>query len=228
MRRTNVWKEPSMRYVENTLCALSVALLAAGCASSPRSAQDQAAAAAPPPRPRPRAGAVAPPVDAAAQRSFDEARRALAAGQTAEAERRFLALTQSNPELGGPHASLGLIYQQAGKTGRGRAAVRGRRQGQPAAAGLPEPAGRRLSAAGPVRQGARGLRKGHRAGAGPCHRRCSTWASSTTCTWAIRSRALELYERYLLLTPAGDATVSKWVVDLKNRKPQTLAAKGKS
>ncbi len=42
------------------------------------------------------------------------------------------------------------------------------------------------------------------------------------------NRALELYERYLLLTPAGDATVSKWVVDLKNRKPQTLAAKGKS
>ena len=42
------------------------------------------------------------------------------------------------------------------------------------------------------------------------------------------ARALELYERYLLLTPAGDATVSKWVVDLKNRKPQTLAAKGKS
>ena len=62
-------------------------------------------------------GTVAPPVDAAAQRGFDEARRALAAGQTAEAERRFLALTQSNPELGGPHASLGLIYQQAGKTG---------------------------------------------------------------------------------------------------------------
>ena len=31
-------------------------------------------------------------------------------------------------------------------------------------------------------------------------------------------RALSLYERYLVLTPAGDATVTKWIADLKNRK----------
>ena len=105
-----------MRSVENTLCALSVALLAAGCASNP-GADAPSRRLPPQPLPKPRAKPVAPPVDAAAQRGFDEARRALAAGQTAEAERRFLALTQSNPELGGPHASLGLIYQQAGKTG---------------------------------------------------------------------------------------------------------------
>jgi hypothetical protein len=30
-------------------------------------------------------------------------------------------------------------------------------------------------------------------------------------------RALELYDRYLTLTPGGDAKVSKWVADLKNR-----------
>ncbi len=33
------------------------------------------------------------------------------------------------------------------------------------------------------------------------------------------TRALELYERYLALTPGGDAAVTKWVADLKNRKP---------
>jgi Flp pilus assembly protein TadD len=32
-------------------------------------------------------------------------------------------------------------------------------------------------------------------------------------------RALELYARYLSLLPNGDATVTKWVADLKNRKP---------
>jgi len=32
-------------------------------------------------------------------------------------------------------------------------------------------------------------------------------------------RALEQYARYLSLLPNGDPTVSKWVVDLKNRKP---------
>ena len=31
------------------------------------------------------------------------------------------------------------------------------------------------------------------------------------------SSALALYERYLALTPAGDAKVGKWVADLKNR-----------
>jgi tetratricopeptide (TPR) repeat protein len=35
--------------------------------------------------------------------------------------------------------------------------------------------------------------------------------------------AQELYARYLALTPAGDATVSKWVADLKNRKSDRVA-----
>jgi len=33
------------------------------------------------------------------------------------------------------------------------------------------------------------------------------------------ARALEQYGRYLALVPNGDATVTKWVADLKNRKP---------
>ena len=33
------------------------------------------------------------------------------------------------------------------------------------------------------------------------------------------ARALALYERYLALTGGKDATVTKWVADLKNRKP---------
>jgi tetratricopeptide (TPR) repeat protein len=37
-------------------------------------------------------------------------------------------------------------------------------------------------------------------------------------------KALELYERYLALTPGGDPQVSKWVADLKNRKPAATAA----
>ncbi len=36
-------------------------------------------------------------------------------------------------------------------------------------------------------------------------------------------QALALYERYLAMTPAGDATVTKWVADIKNRKPETGA-----
>lgn len=38
------------------------------------------------------------------------------------------------------------------------------------------------------------------------------------------ARALTQYERYLALTPQGDASVSKWIADLKNRKPVPVAA----
>ena len=37
-------------------------------------------------------------------------------------------------------------------------------------------------------------------------------------------RAAEHYDRYLAMTPGGDATVTKWLADLKNRKPATAAA----
>ena len=38
------------------------------------------------------------------------------------------------------------------------------------------------------------------------------------------AEALGLYERYLALSPAGDAQVGKWVADLKNRLPKPVAA----
>ncbi|MBC7917838.1 MAG: tetratricopeptide repeat protein [Rhodoferax sp.] len=38
------------------------------------------------------------------------------------------------------------------------------------------------------------------------------------------ARALALYDRYLTLTPQGDSTVTKWVAELKNRKPALAAA----
>ena len=40
-------------------------------------------------------------------------------------------------------------------------------------------------------------------------------------------RALELYERYLALSPGGDATVTKWVADLRNRKPAPITVSKK-
>jgi tetratricopeptide (TPR) repeat protein len=41
------------------------------------------------------------------------------------------------------------------------------------------------------------------------------------------ARALTLYDRYLALTPQGDSTVTKWVAELKNRKPALAAAASK-
>lgn len=42
------------------------------------------------------------------------------------------------------------------------------------------------------------------------------------------AEALTLYERYLALTPPGDAQVGKWVADLKNRLPKPVAATDKA
>lgn len=41
------------------------------------------------------------------------------------------------------------------------------------------------------------------------------------------TRALPLYERYLALTPQGDAAVAKWVTEIKRRKPAAPAPAGK-
>ena len=38
--------------------------------------------------------------------------------------------------------------------------------------------------------------------------------------------ALAHYERYLMLSPTGDAAVGKWVADLRNRKPASVAQAG--
>jgi Flp pilus assembly protein TadD len=216
-----------MRYVENTLVAWTVVLLAGGCASTPAPVADPQATAAAPAAAASAAASVTPAVSPAAQRAFDDARRALAAGQTQQAERGFLALTQSNPELGGPHAGLGLIYQQAGKSAEAvlqlEAAVKASPQ-QPAYLNQLGVAYRQQGQFDKARQAYEAA-----IALAPDHTTAMLNLGILNDLYLDdSSRALELYERYLLLTPAGDATVSKWVVELKNRKPQTLAAKGKS
>ena len=132
------------------------------------------------------------------------------------------ALAQANPELRRTarqprrHLSPGRQGQRGGRRARAGG------QAQPAPADLPEPARHRLPPAGPVRQVARRLRERARPRSRATPRRCSTWASCTTSICDDGARALELYGRYLLLQPSGDATVTKWVADLKNRKPAPI------
>lgn len=210
-----------MRSVESALCALSVALLAAGCASSPKPETPAAAAPA-----QSAANATAPLVDAGAQRSFDDARRALAAGQTAEAEARFLALTRSHPEFGGPFAGLGLIYLQAGKTDAAVLQFEAAVKAGPQQPGYLNQLGVAYRQQGQFDKAREAYEKA--IALAPEHATAMLNLGILNDLYlGDPGRALELYERYLLLTPAGDATVSKWVVDLKNRKPQTLAAKAK-
>jgi len=237
-----------MRFVDpsSRLLGLTVlcAAVLAGCASTPLppaeapapaaapttkaaaaapKATSAAAAPAPTPAPAPTAAESDAPVAPAAQRAFDDARRAMRSGRMDDAERGFKSLIQFFPDLAGPHANLGVIYRQAGK--------------------LPESAieletAVKLSPRQPVYLNQLGItyrQQGQFAKARDAYERAidldGNYAAavlnlgilSDLYLWDPK-RAVELYDRYLALTPGGDATVTKWVADLKNRKPAPAAA----
>jgi Flp pilus assembly protein TadD len=158
------------------------------------------------------------PVNPTTQRAFDDASRALRSGRVDEAERAYRSLAQASPELGGPHANLGVIYRQAGKLSESAAeleqaarlsprqpiflnqlAITYRQQGQ-------------FAKARDAYQKAIALDPGYAVPALNLGILYDLYLGDT-------QRALEQYARYLALTPNGDATVTKWVADLKNRKP---------
>ena len=166
------------------------------------------------------------PVSLESQRAFDDASRALRAGQNADAERGFRNLSLAHPELGGPHANLGLIHRQAGKLAE-------------AAAELETAV--RLSPRQPVYWNQLGVTyrllgqfKKAREAYDKAIALDPNYAASTLNLGILYDlylgdgqRALELYSRYLLLSPSGDATVTKWVADLKNRKPAPITVSRK-
>ncbi len=164
-----------------------------------------------------------PPVNAAVARAYADALRALRAGRSEEAERGLRALVKSNPELGGPHANLGLIHRQADRLDEAvaeleLAAVASPRQ--PAywnQLGITYRMHGRFDKARDAYDKAIGLDAQYAAAL------LNLGILHDLYLWDGK-RALELYERYLSLTPGGDAAVTKWVADLKNRRPAQAAA----
>jgi tetratricopeptide (TPR) repeat protein len=213
--------------------AIAFALAAAGCStvgdgiSAVRGAVGSSgngstgasggSAAAPAPT-RPAPPVYDTPVNPATQRAFDDASRALRSGRIDEAERAYKALAQANPELGGPHANLGVIYRQSGKVTE--------------AVGELEQAAK-LSPRQPIYLNQLGIayrQQGQFAKARDAYQRALSLDPGYAAAalnlgilydlyLADTQRALELYGRYLALMPNGDPTVTKWVADLKNRKP---------
>ena len=160
-------------------------------------------------------------VDPRAQAAFDTARRAIRAGRTDDAERQLKALAQSNPELGGVHANLGLIYRQAGKLPEAVAALEKAVQASPKQAVFHNQLGIAYR------------QKGEFAKARDAYEKAialdGAYASPVLNLGILndlylqdRKRALVLYDQYLALA-GGDAAVTKWVADLKNRKDDHVA-----
>ncbi len=208
-----------------SLCLrLGAALLvlgAAGCSTVSDSSTKNAAAsggtAAPSAAPARAAPTYEAPVNPTTQRAFDDASRALRSGRVDEAERAYKSLAQASPELGGPHANLGVIYRQSGKLNESASeleqavklnprqpiffnqlGITYRQQGQ-------------FAKARDAYQRAIALDPGYAAAALNLGILYDLYLGDT-------QRALEQYARYLALAPS-DATVTKWVADLKNRKP---------
>ena len=199
-----------------------VMTVASSASPSPSAAASAPVAAAPAAKP---AAVVVndTPLSPGVQRAFDDAVRAQRAGRSADAERGYRALVQSNPELGGPHANLGVIYRQAGKL--------------PDAVTALETAVR-VSPQQPVFFNQLGItyrQSGQFAKAREAYESAialdPAYAAPILNLGILNDlylsdgpKALGLYDRYLALTPSGDAVVAKWVVELKNRKPAQTSA----
>ena len=194
---------------------------------APEAAKPATPAAA---EPAPVAAAAAPapvqaepevPVDPRAQAAFDTARRAMRAGRNDEAERQLKALAASNPELGGVHANLGLLYRQAGKLPEAVAAMEKAVQASPRQAVFHNQLGITYRQKGEFNKARDAYEKAIALDAG---------YPSPVLNLGIlndlylqdRKRALALYDQYLALA-GGDAAVTKWVADLKNRKDDHVA-----
>jgi tetratricopeptide (TPR) repeat protein len=161
------------------------------------------------------------PVDPRAQAAFDTARRAMRAGRNDEAERQLKALAQSNPELGGVHANLGLLYRQAGKLPESAAALEKAVQASPTQSVFHNQLGITYRRQGQFTKARDEYEKAIALDA--------TYAAPVLNLGILndlylqdRKRALALYDQYLALS-GGDAAVTKWVADLKNRKDDRVA-----
>ena len=201
---------PKSTYVD---AATAPASAPASAASSAAPAASVAAAARP---------ASAGPLAPATQRAYDDALALMRAGHAADAERGFRALTQSDPDLAGPHANLGLLARQAGHLPE---AVSELEKATTLAPGL---------AVAWNQLGLADRQNGEFTKARDAYEHAlaidPNYATATLNLGVLEdlylaepAKALELYTRYLALTPGGDPVVTKWVADVKNRKPAATA-----
>lgn len=156
------------------------------------------------------------PIPADTQRTYDVARQAMVAGRTAEAERGFTALTRSDPDLSGPYANLGLIHRNAGRTAEATVALQKAVSLSPQSAELHNQLGVAYRMAGSFDKAKASYEQAIALDPNYAPAVLNLGILYDLYLWD-GARALELYDRYLQLTPAGDDQVKRWVTDLRNR-----------
>jgi Flp pilus assembly protein TadD len=225
-----------MRFAERIRCRVLTAVLclAAGGCATPPPASSEAAPASLTPAAAPTAAAQAAGTPTAApatqaeipaqvRLAFERAVAALAAGRHDEAEQEFIALTKSNPELGGPYANLGLIYRRAGKLEQAATQLERAVQASPQQAVYFNQLGIVYRELGRFADAQRAYEKAIELAPGYPAPLLNLGILLDLYLWDSRG-ALATYERYLALTPDGDEKVRKWVAEIRNRKgPAQLA-----
>jgi tetratricopeptide (TPR) repeat protein len=165
------------------------------------------------------------PLSPTVQRDFELGRRALIAGQLDEAERYFLALTKANPELGGPHANLGIVYRQRKRLDDSVAELERAVQINPKQAVYFNQLGISYRMVGQFKKARDAYEKAIALDPNYALAHLNLGILFDVYLWD-GPRALELYDRYLSLSPGGDDRVKKWATDLRNRnQPRSLAAR---
>ncbi len=214
-----------MRFAERLPIVLVLALFVAGCAT-PATAPAPATMAA---RAASRPAALEPeaPVSPELQRTYDQALAHLKAGRHKEAEQALLALTRRAPELSGPYANLGLLYQRAGRNSEAIAALERAIAVNPRRAMYYNELGIAYRREGKFDMALRNYRQAldRDPGYAPAH---LNLAILYDLYLQEPQQALPHYQRYRDLVPAEAATVSKWIIDLerRGRSPQKPGGNG--
>lgn len=162
----------------------------------------------------------------AIQAQFDDANRALQAGQIDKAQRAYQDIIKVNSQIAGAHANLGIIYRNANKLDDAVAELAQAVQLSPKQAAYQNQLGVTYRQLGQFDKARTAYEHAIEIDA--------NYAAAVLNLGILHdmylrdhAKAIELYTRYLALTPQGDAVVSKWLAELKNRKPAPSNVKEK-
>ena len=193
---------------------LLLAVLASGCATTGRS-PEATSPSAQKPESRP-TKITEEPVSAGLQQVYDQALAHLKAGRNKEAEQALLDLTKRAPELSGPQANLGVLYNRSGRTKEAIEALKRAIQLNPRRAAYYNELGIIYRKEGKFEVARDQYLK--------------ALDADSEYAWAHRNlailydlylqdakKALLHYQRYQQLLPKEDTMVSKWIIDLQRR-----------
>jgi len=190
--------------------AVLLVALATGCATPSGERRGSAPAATK------AAAAVEAPVSPALQQAYDQALAHIKAGRNKEAEQALLALTQRAPELSGPYANLGIIYNRSGRTKEAIEALNRAIQLNPRRAVYYNELGIIYRQEGKFEDARGAYRKA--LDADPDYALAHLNIAILYDLYLLDPKeALPHYQRYQQLLPAEDAVVVKWIIELQRR-----------